>query len=250
MAADVLIVGAGPAGLALAVDLARRGVRAVVVERRPDGLFPGSRGKGIQPRTLEVFDDLGIVDAVLKAGGPAPVGMAWDAAGTRLGEHDLFERAAPAPGAPYGEPWMLPQWRTQEILYDRLTELGGEVRFGAALTALDQDASAVTAELSDGSRVTAAYAVAADGGRSTVRTLLGVGMTAVPGAPEPVPSLVADVRIPALDRLNWHFFIQAAEGFLTLCPLPGTGLFLVRPDGYVGWVGGVEDAGWVEYPGW
>ncbi len=49
---DVLIVGAGPTGLTLGIDLARRGVEALVVERA-DGLFPGSRGKGIQPRTQE-----------------------------------------------------------------------------------------------------------------------------------------------------------------------------------------------------
>ncbi|WP_204318307.1 FAD-dependent monooxygenase [Serratia marcescens] len=47
--------------VALGVDLARRGVRALVVERA-EGLFPGSRGKGIQPRTMEVFDDLGVLD--------------------------------------------------------------------------------------------------------------------------------------------------------------------------------------------
>lgn len=63
---DVLIVGAGPTGLALALDLARHGVRALVVERA-DALFPGSRGKGIQPRTQEVFDDLGVLDALRAA---------------------------------------------------------------------------------------------------------------------------------------------------------------------------------------
>ena len=52
----VLIVGAGPTGLTLGIDLARRGVPALVVERE-EGLFPGSRGKGLQPRTMEVFDD-------------------------------------------------------------------------------------------------------------------------------------------------------------------------------------------------
>jgi 2-polyprenyl-6-methoxyphenol hydroxylase-like FAD-dependent oxidoreductase len=62
----VLIVGAGPTGLTLGIDLARRGVPALVVERE-DGLFPGSRGKGLQPRTMEVFDDLGVLDAIRAA---------------------------------------------------------------------------------------------------------------------------------------------------------------------------------------
>lgn len=79
---DVLIVGAGPTGLVLACDLARRGVRALVVERSPE-LFPGSRGKGIQPRTLEVFHDLGILEEIMRWGGHAPIGMTWQEAPAR-----------------------------------------------------------------------------------------------------------------------------------------------------------------------
>lgn len=57
--ADVVVVGAGPVGLALALDLARRGISARVLERGA-GTFEGSRAKGVQPRTLEVLDDLGV----------------------------------------------------------------------------------------------------------------------------------------------------------------------------------------------
>jgi 2-polyprenyl-6-methoxyphenol hydroxylase-like FAD-dependent oxidoreductase len=64
---DVLVVGAGPTGLALACDLARRGVAVPIVDRAPE--FPrGSRGKGLSPRSLEVFDDLGVIDRLLKSG--------------------------------------------------------------------------------------------------------------------------------------------------------------------------------------
>ncbi|TGB00047.1 FAD-dependent monooxygenase [Streptomyces sp. MZ04] len=221
---DVLIVGAGPTGLTLACDLARRGVRALVVERAA-ALFPGSRGKGIQPRTQEVFDDLGIIDAALAAGGPAPVGMVWQD-GARQDEHRMFDETEPTADAPYAAPLLLPQWRTQEILYARLRELGGsEVEFGAGLSDLTQDGEGVTARLSDGRTVRAAYAVAADGGRSTVRAALGIGMTGETVDPHPI--LVADVRIPALDRDNWHMFAPTAEGagFLAICPLPGTADF-------------------------
>ncbi|TQK52305.1 2-polyprenyl-6-methoxyphenol hydroxylase-like FAD-dependent oxidoreductase [Streptomyces sp. SLBN-118] len=214
---DVLIVGAGPTGLALACDLARRGVRALVVEQS-DTLFPGSRGKGIQPRTMEVLDDLGVVDAVLASGGSAPVGMVWQD-GVRQGEHDMFERPGPTDSAPYGEPWLLPQWRTQQILHARLTEFGGSVAFGTTLTGITQDEHGVSAELSTGT-VRAAYAVAADGGRSTVRRALGIAMTGEDV--DPAPILVADVRIPSLDRLNWHVFPGDSAGYLALCPLPGT----------------------------
>lgn len=218
---SVLIVGAGPCGLALACDLARRGVPALLVEQAP-ALFPGSRGKGIQPRTREVLDDLGVGDAVREHGGPAPVGMAWQN-GERMGEHHMFRVAPPTDAEPYGEPWMMPQWRTQEILLARLRELGGDVVFSTALTALAQDADGVTAELSTGP-VRASYLVAADGGRSTVRRARGIAMTGE--TVDPAPMLVADVRVAedALDRLNWHMMSTDA-GFLTLCPLPGTADF-------------------------
>ncbi|MFE2142592.1 FAD-dependent monooxygenase [Streptomyces sp. NPDC059456] len=222
---DVLIVGAGPTGLVLACDLARRGVRALVVERSPD-LFPGSRGKGIQPRTLEVFDDLGVLPDILKWGGQAPVGMTW-LDGHRAGEYRMFEDVEPTEDAPYMVPWTLPQWRTQRILLDRLRALGGDVLFGAELTGLTQDAESVTATLvtaGGGGPVTvrAGYAVAADGGRSTVRRLTGITMTGE--RVDPTPLLVADVVIPTLDRDNWHIFPPAADGtgFATLCPLPHT----------------------------
>ncbi|MFJ1898287.1 FAD-dependent monooxygenase [Streptomyces sp. NPDC088115] len=214
----VLIAGAGPCGLALACDLARRGVPALLVEQAP-ALFPGSRGKGIQPRTREVLDDLGVGDAVREHGGPAPVGMAWQD-GERTGEHRMFRVAAPTDAEPYGEPWMMPQWRTQEILLARLRELGGDVVFDTALTGLAQDRDGVTAQLSTGP-VRASYLVAADGGRSTVRRALGIAMTGE--TVDPAPMLVADVRIAAdaLDRLNWHL-MNTDAGFIALCPLPGT----------------------------
>ncbi|MFF4318182.1 FAD-dependent oxidoreductase [Streptomyces sp. NPDC001568] len=221
---DVLVVGAGPTGLALAVDLARRGVRALVVERA-DRLFPGSRGKGLQPRTLEVLDDLGLHDAVRAAGAPYPVGMVWQD-GARQGEHAMFDPGEPDEGSPYATPWMVPQWRTQEILHGRLRELGAAVAFGRELVGLSQDADGVTARFASGAPVRARYAVAADGGRSAVRRTLGIGMTGE--TVDPSAMLVADVRITGLDRDHWHLFPPApGGGYLSVCPLAGTDDFQV-----------------------
>ncbi|MCK1820896.1 FAD-dependent monooxygenase [Streptomyces sp. XM83C] len=225
MHTDVVIVGAGPTGLALGVDLARRGVDALVVERG-EALFPGSRGKGLQPRTMEVFDDLGILDEVLASGGTYPVGMIWKD-GRRMGEHQMFDaeeaqQAQEESGLPYTGPWMLPQWRTQEILRERLEELGGRIVFGREVTGVEQDAEGVTVLCADGSELRARYAVAADGGRSVLRRALGVAMSGE--TVDPKPALVADVRIAGLDRDNWHLFPPATEGgdLLALCPLAGT----------------------------
>jgi 2-polyprenyl-6-methoxyphenol hydroxylase-like FAD-dependent oxidoreductase len=65
-ATDVMVVGAGPTGLTLACELHRRGVACRIVDRLP-AIRRWSRGKGVQPRTLEVFDDLGIAEAALAA---------------------------------------------------------------------------------------------------------------------------------------------------------------------------------------
>ena len=68
----VLVAGAGPTGLTLAIELARRGIGVRVIEKASE-YFDGSRGDGLQPRTLEVFDDLGVIDAVLEQGMPIPL---------------------------------------------------------------------------------------------------------------------------------------------------------------------------------
>ncbi|CAM5248877.1 hypothetical protein STENM223S_03260 [Streptomyces tendae] len=97
-----------------------------------DRLFPARRGKGLQPRTMEVFDDLGVLDAIHAAGGTYPVGMIWQN-GERAGGHRMFDPAEATDDSPYNAPWMVPQWRTQEVLLARLEELGGRVAFGREL---------------------------------------------------------------------------------------------------------------------
>ncbi|MFI9242544.1 FAD-dependent monooxygenase [Streptomyces sp. NPDC053086] len=221
---DVVIVGAGPTGLALGIDLARRGVEALVVERE-EGLFPGSRGKGIQPRTQEVFDDLGVLDAIRAVGGPYPARMIWKD-GERIGEQPMFEEIPADEGTPYTDALMVAQWRTQEVLYARLVELGGRVAFGREVTGLEQDADGVTVRFTDGTTARAGYVVAADGGRSVIRRTLGVGMTGE--TVDPASFLVADVRLTGLDRDHWHTFPAAGETGLALCPLAGTDDFQLQ----------------------
>jgi 2-polyprenyl-6-methoxyphenol hydroxylase-like FAD-dependent oxidoreductase len=89
--ADVLICGAGAAGLTLAIELARRGVSFRLIDKTREP-FPGSRGKGIQPRTQEVFEDLGILDKVVAAGGVYPRMREYRDDGSLM-EKDFGERA-------------------------------------------------------------------------------------------------------------------------------------------------------------
>ncbi|GAA0586404.1 FAD-dependent monooxygenase [Streptomyces crystallinus] len=221
---DVLICGAGPTGLVLAMDLARRGVPALLVEKS-DRLFPGSRGKGLQPRTQEVLHDLGVLEAARAAGGAYPRMLAWEGPdGTTRGrEWDMMEISEPTEQTPYANGLLIAQSRLQALLHDRLRALGGEVVFDAELTGFDQDADGVTARFADGREVRARYLVAADGGRSTVRRLLGVAMEGE--SVDPKPMLVADVVIAKdafVDGNNWHAWAGASGGAVVLCPLPGT----------------------------
>jgi 2-polyprenyl-6-methoxyphenol hydroxylase-like FAD-dependent oxidoreductase len=97
--ADVLICGAGATGLTLTIDLARSGVSFRLVDKAEDA-FPGSRGKGIQPRTLEVFEDLEIIGRIFAAGGPYPPQRIYRTGGSHM-ETAILDAAEPTPAEPY-----------------------------------------------------------------------------------------------------------------------------------------------------
>jgi 2-polyprenyl-6-methoxyphenol hydroxylase-like FAD-dependent oxidoreductase len=227
----ILIVGAGPTGLVLGCELARRGVPFRLIDRA-ETPFAGSRAKGLSPRTLEVFDDLGVVEAILAAGGPFPPFRAYR--GTEVlwdkTVHELagFSRLAPSPATPYTDFWMVPQFATDRILAERLAALGGQVERGTELVRFEQDAEGVTAWLRRGEReerVRATYMVGADGGRSRVRKGLEVPFVGETLASE--RSLLADVRAEGVNRDHWHMWTHPTEHGrrVVLCPLPGTDLF-------------------------
>jgi len=220
---DVLICGAGAAGLTLAVELARRGLAFRLIDKLPEP-FPGSRGKGIQPRTLEVFEDLGILDRIIAAGGPYPPERIYQADG-RFTESDMVAVQSPSPAEPYTMPVMLPQFMTEGILRGRLQELGHAPAFGCELTGFTQDNDGVTAALSHGETVRARYLIGADGGRSFVRKTLGIDFA---GKTLGVRALVADVALTGLDRDAWHRFNDGGPDMIMLCPLAGTDLFQLQ----------------------
>jgi 2-polyprenyl-6-methoxyphenol hydroxylase-like FAD-dependent oxidoreductase len=217
---DVLVIGAGPTGLTLAVDLARRGIRHRIID---PGARTGSRGKGLQPRSLEVFDDLGVIGAILDAAGPYPPVRAY-AGREVVWEGRMGEMRDPSDAVPYPNGLMVPQWRTEDILRDRLAELGGRVE-RAELAAFTQDADGVTATLTDGTTVRSAYLVGADGGRSVVRKTLGIPFAGETREEE--RALIGDVRTAGLDRDHWHMWadLETRTPRVGLCPLAGTDEF-------------------------
>src|SRR5215470_3308142 len=146
--ARVIIVGAGPTGLTLGIELARRSIAFRLIDAA-GGPFRGSRGKGIQPRTLEVFEDLGVIGAILQAG------MAYPRFRVHIGPLSLRlgpmgGRKQATEGVPYPNLWLVPQYRTEEILRERLAQLGGRVEFGTAFERVVMDDRGVQVRFSTG----------------------------------------------------------------------------------------------------
>ncbi|ACM39512.1 MULTISPECIES: FAD-dependent oxidoreductase [Rhizobium/Agrobacterium group] len=226
-AAEVLICGAGAAGLTLAIDLARRGTSFRLIEKLDDP-FRGSRGKGIQPRTQEVFEDLGVLDRVVAAGGFYTKQREYHADGS-FTDSDVVEPAESTPAEPYHLALMVPQFLTEAVMRERLHELGHRPVFGCELAGFEQDADGVTAHLT-GKRgketVRVRWLVGADGGRSFVRQALDIGF---PGKTLGVRAIVADVALTGLSRDVWHRFAEGdMERQLSFCPLAGTDMFQIQ----------------------
>lgn len=219
----VLVTGGGVAGLTLGIDLARRGIDVRVIDK-VDTVFDGSRGDTIQPRTLEVFDDLGVVEAVMRAGALPPAFRAH-LDGRFAMERRMTELREVTPGRPYPNPWTLGQSQTESILRARLLELGVPVELATELVGLDQDDQKVIATLSTGETARFDYLVGADGGASFVRKAVDVSF---PGTTdESFRVIIGDVIAPDLDPASGYWFAAADAPMagIAMSPLPGTGMF-------------------------
>ncbi|MGW1815237.1 FAD-dependent monooxygenase [Streptomyces sp. NPDC002125] len=216
---DVLIVGAGPTGLTLACDLARRGIAVRIVDRSPEHPRT-SRSKGPNPRSLEVLEDLGVIGAVLESSAAPPV-MRKYRDGEPVADTDPYAGSSPAPDAPYDRGRLIAQWRLEEILRDRLAEHGAAVETGSEVVGLTDDGTSVAVAFADGSRTEARYVVGCDGAHSRVRKLLGVPFDGE--TDEEQVMVCGDVEITpgVLDRGVWHQWFDT-DGAVMLCPVPGT----------------------------
>ncbi|MFG1912763.1 FAD-dependent monooxygenase [Kribbella sp. NPDC048928] len=208
---DVLVVGAGPTGLTLATELSRWGLSVRIVDRAP-GPQPGSRGFGIKPRTLEIFDSFGVADEFVAASGTN--GRTRVHLGGALLADFTVKPDRPTPARPFPNYVSLPQWRTEAILRDGLARRGVTVEFGTTMTEFADDGSSVLATFEDGSQERVRYLVGCDGGRSSVRKALGIGFE---GRTDDVRALLADVDVSGLKDHAVHIW-GGDEEMLALRP--------------------------------
>jgi 4,5-epoxidase len=209
---DVLVVGAGPTGLALACGLRQAGVDALVVDAAA-GPATTSRALGLQPRGAEVLDRLGALADLPVRGLPVrQVVVTVDGrplARLRVGQ---TTRLVTRPGL------MMSQAEIEAALRDRLAALGGRVAWGREVTGLTPDADGVTVAFADGPGERAGWVTGCDGAHSRVRKLAGIGF---PGVPIVERFLLADVRaawpLPRDSVATW----LRGDRMLAAFPLPG-----------------------------
>jgi 2-polyprenyl-6-methoxyphenol hydroxylase-like FAD-dependent oxidoreductase len=209
---EVLIVGGGPAGLFLAIELRLAGVDTVVIERhprRPDFC----RGFTLNARSLDLLARRGIADRLINEGWQAP-----------QAPYANLPVTLSLVGAHTDHPYTLgiPQTRVEEILEAHALDLGADIRRGHTLRTLEQDPGSViaTVETGDGEyRIRVPYLVGCDGGRSTVRKQAGI---AFPGIDATRFSLLGDVQLTEPEMLPY--------GVTTG---PGGAVFVIPRPGYV-----------------
>ncbi|MGN9781492.1 FAD-dependent monooxygenase [Nonomuraea sp. ZG12] len=206
---DVIVVGAGPAGLWLAAELRRAGVPVLVLERA-EAPSPHSKALTLHPRMIEVLAMRGMARDFLDEGVMLP-----------SGHFGLLESRLDFRPLPTRHPYTLffPQRRTEELLERRAAELGARVRRGHTVTALAQDGEGVELTVTgpDGPyEVRARYVAGCDGAGSTVRQAAGIGF---PGTDATVYGFLGDVTLddPPQGPLSAH----TADGGVMVVGMPG-----------------------------
>jgi 2-polyprenyl-6-methoxyphenol hydroxylase-like FAD-dependent oxidoreductase len=210
----VLIVGAGPAGLFTALELARHGVRARLVERDPTP-HRQTRATAIQPGTLELLELAGTLEPFLAAAVHVRSGRMY---GPRLVL--LRELSFADVDSRWNFQCSLPQWKTEEILAERLSGLGGTVERGVSVRSLEPGDYSVLVTLERGratEQVEARYVVGAGGAHSITR---GSMLEHLEGETYAGPAVVADIELDCPLPRDAGAVVVSSEGYVLLAPLP------------------------------
>jgi 2-polyprenyl-6-methoxyphenol hydroxylase-like FAD-dependent oxidoreductase len=215
---DVLVVGAGPVGLAVAASLTGHGHDVTVVDRQATGANT-SRAAVVHARTLELLERIGVSERL------AELGIHASQFSIRDGDRELvpvrFDRLA----TEYPYTLMVPQNVTEQVLLDRLEELGGKVHRPYVATGLSQTADGAEITLDGGNVISAQYVVAADGMHSTIRELAGLGSNG--NGALALSFSLADVRVEGGLPPDEVLLFFSTPGMLVVAPLPDGSFRLV-----------------------
>jgi len=221
----VLIVGAGPTGLVLAIELARRGVPFHLIDRHPEPLGR-DRAIVVKSRSLEVFDSMGLADTFARRGRIIR-GISLFSGGTKVASVDLADLDSPFPFD-----LCLPEEETERILTEELERLGGRIERGVEFAGLEQGKRSVRTRLRslhDGERtLEASWVVGTDGVHSGVRETIGDEFE---GHDYPTLWGVADAHLAGWDQPSDHATVQIEPPVVIAFPLrDGRWRFTFRPE--------------------
>ncbi len=216
---DVLIAGAGPVGLTAAVELRRRGVDCLLVDRL-EQRAPYAKAVGVQPRTLEIWDSVGMVGDALDAATPMRGQLVY------VNGEQVAEMVLELPPAVPFRFVALPQYETERLLTEQLERYGTSIERSVELTSFTQDTDGVTAQLTgpDGPRtVRCGYLIGCDGAHSAVRRGLGLDFG---GDAFPEEYMLGDVEVdwsmpPGFGIRAMHQTDGRTDDLLVAIPLPG-----------------------------
>jgi 2-polyprenyl-6-methoxyphenol hydroxylase-like FAD-dependent oxidoreductase len=215
---EVLVVGAGPVGLAVAASLAGHGHDVTVVDGQARGANT-SRAAVVHARTLEMLERIGVSKRLAGLGIHAPKFSIRD------GDRELVPVRFDRLSTEYPYTLMVPQNITEQVLLDRLEELGGKVYRPYVATGLSQTADGAEITLDGGDVIRARYVVAADGMNSTIRDLAGLGSNG--NGVLPLSFALADVRVESGLPPDQVLLFFSKPGMLVVAPLPDGSFRLV-----------------------
>ncbi len=212
------MVGAGPVGLAVAASLAGHGHDVTVVDRQAAGAHT-SRAAVVHARTLEMLERIGVSKRL------AGLGIHARQFSIRDGDRELVPVRFDRLPTEYPYTLMVPQNVTEQVLLDRLEKLGAGVHRPFAATGLSQTADGAEVTLDSGDTIEARYVVAADGMKSTIRELAGLGSEG--NGALPLSFALADVRVESGLPADEVLLFFSTPGMLVVAPLPDGSFRLV-----------------------